>query len=523
VVAPGGAILGGRYELLALLATGGMGQVWRGRDAFLGRPVAVKVLRSEYTGDATFLGRFRAEAQHTARLAHPNIATLHDYGEIPAAEGTGEHLAYLVMELVEGESLASLLARERRLSVERTLDVLHQTATALAAAHAAGVVHRDVKPGNVLVGDDGAVKITDFGIAWSASDVPLTQTGQVVGTAHYLSPEQAGGGKAGPASDVYALGAIGYECLAGRRVFEGDNAVQIALRHLTDVPQPLPVDVPDGVRRLIGRALLKDPAERYPDAAAFRDAIAGVRAGAPVPSLPAPSRLPGPQTGARPGTTPLALRAERPAAPPRRRWRRRLAAPAAALLAGAAIGVGVLQLLGDDAHGALVASGAAQLPAPATSGPAPRTVLVDPAGYLGRPVPDVEAELTGLGLRVRTAPQGTAAAAAGVVTSLDPSGTLTVGDEVVVSYAVAPATSAPAAPAPASAAQVALAPAARSGAVPAAPQRAQPAAPSAQAAGAGTGAGGGAKARNGKAKGAGNGKSDGKSSGVGAGGGKKGG
>src|SRR6185312_12180189 len=211
-----------------------MGQVWRGRDVRLRRPVAVKVLRSEYTGDPTFLARFRAEAQHAALLAHRSIATVHDYGEVPAADGA-EHLAYLVMELVEGEPLSTVLGRECRLGVPATLDLLHQTASALAAAHAAGVVHRDIKPGNVLMGDDGIVKITDFGIAWSASDVPLTQTGQVVGTAHYLSPEQADGAKAGPASDVYALGMIAYECLAGRRAFDGDNAVHIALRHLTDV------------------------------------------------------------------------------------------------------------------------------------------------------------------------------------------------------------------------------------------------------------------------------------------------
>jgi serine/threonine protein kinase len=182
----------------------------------------VKVLRSEFTGDPTFLARFQAEARHTAVLAHRNIAALHDYGEDLAGE---EHLAYLVMELVEGESLSDQLARERRLGVQRTLDVLQQTAAALAAAHAAGVVHRDVKPGNILVGADGIVRITDFGIAWSASSVPLTQTGQVVGTAHYLSPEQAAGDRAGPASDVYALGMIGYECLAGRRAFDGENSV----------------------------------------------------------------------------------------------------------------------------------------------------------------------------------------------------------------------------------------------------------------------------------------------------------
>ena len=161
-----GRMLGNRYELLLPLASGGMGRVWRARDTLLERPVAVKVLRQELTGDETFRARFRAEAQHTAALHHPNVASVFDYGEL---EVDGECLAYLVMELVEGEALSTLLEREGRLDPARTLDVLRQTAAALAAAHAAGLVHRDVKPGNVLVGNDGTVKIADFGIAWSAS------------------------------------------------------------------------------------------------------------------------------------------------------------------------------------------------------------------------------------------------------------------------------------------------------------------------------------------------------------------
>ena len=261
----GQGALADRYELDTLLATGGMGQVWRARDRLLQRWVALKVLRSEFTGDATFLARFRTEAQHTAVLTHRNIATLHDYGETDTADG-GERLAYLVMELVEGEPLSAVLEREARIDARRTLDIVRQAAAGLAAAHAAGLVHRDVKPGNVLVGADGVVKITDFGIAWSASSVPLTQTGQVVGTAHYLSPEQADGRRAGPASDVYALAMVAYECLAGRRAFDGDNAVQIALRQIREVPDPLPADVPENVRTLVGRALLKNPASGSPTA-----------------------------------------------------------------------------------------------------------------------------------------------------------------------------------------------------------------------------------------------------------------
>src|SRR5947209_11583332 len=305
-MAAGTRVLKDRYELLGLVATGGMGQVWRGRDLLLGRAVAVKVLRGGLTGDASFLTRFRSEAQHAAMLNHPNIAGVHDYGE-DVVDAGGESLAFLVMELVEGESLAALLERTGRLDVPLTLSVVRQTAAALAAAHAAGVVHRDVKPGNVLVRPDGVVKITDFGIAWSASSVPLTRTGQVVGTAHYLSPEQAQGGKASPASDVYALGAVAYECLAGRRAFEGESSVQIALMQIRDEPPPLPADVPPPVRALVEHAMAKDPALRIPDGAAFVAAVDALPAlgpgtgtattqrwppGAPVPARPAAGPLP---------------------------------------------------------------------------------------------------------------------------------------------------------------------------------------------------------------------------------------
>jgi serine/threonine-protein kinase len=415
---PGRRSLGGRYELRSLLATGGMGQVWRAHDTVLDRPVAVKVLRSEFTGDPTFIARFRAEARHTAVLAHRNIAALHDYGEALADEPGQEHLAYLVMELVEGESLSDLLVRERRLSVERTLDVLQQTAAALAAAHAAGVVHRDVKPGNILVGADGIVRITDFGIAWSASSVPLTQTGQVVGTAHYLSPEQAAGDKAGPASDVYALGMIGYECLAGRRAFDGENSVQIALRQLRDQPDPLPDDVPENVQRLIGRALVKDPAGRFPDGGAFRDAVSDVLAGRML--------TPPPSDG---GTRQFAVVAGAAAGPRRRATR--LLAPLAALLAGVGIAVAGIQLAESPAAPASATSAAEPT--------GPSTVVLATDDYLGRPVAEVEAELGAMGLSVQRVPEQTAAQAPGTVTAVSPSGAVREGALVTVSFAVAPA------------------------------------------------------------------------------------
>jgi len=406
VAEPGRRLLGGRYELETLLATGGQGQVWRARDTVLSRAVAVKVLRSEFTGDPTFLARFRAEAQHAALVTHRHIAALFDYGELDDAV-TGERLAILVMELVQGESLADLLARERRLPVPRTLAILRQAADALAAAHAAGLVHRDVKPGNVLVAADGSVKLTDFGIAVSASSLPLTQTGQVVGTAHYISPEQAEGHRAGAASDVYALGLVGYECLAGRRAFDGENSVQIALSHLRDTPDPLPADVPEQVRVLIRRATVRDPARRLPDGGAFRDAIDDVLAGRRL-DPPAPDTSPLP-------TGPLGRRGGR---------RARVLAPLAALLVGAGLGVGALQLALDPA------------PAPAAQETATDdTVLLVAADHLGRPVVEVEADLGRLGLRVERVADAAAVGAAGTVTALGPTGALDGGTLVRVTYA----------------------------------------------------------------------------------------
>jgi serine/threonine-protein kinase len=437
-------MLGNRYELLLPLASGGMGRVWRARDTRLERPVAVKVLRQELTGDATFRARFRAEAQHTAALHHPNIASVFDYGEL---EVDGECLAYLVMELVEGEALSTLLEREGRLDPARTLDVLRQTAAALAAAHAAGLVHRDVKPGNVLVGNDGSVKIADFGIAWSASSVPLTGTGQVVGTAHYLSPEQAEGAKASPASDVYALGAVAYECLAGRRAFDGENSVQIALRQIREQPAPLPADVPSGIRAVVERAMAKDPALRYVDGAALREAVEAVATVSPtvavVPSVPAPTATFPAPTGVFPAPS------VSPA--PGARWLPRR--PAARVLAGVlaafavvAVLVGALAGPGgpNPASGAGGSSSRSSPSSPAT--PAPVDVVA--GDLVGRPLAEVQAELAARGLQVQTTPVVTGAVGAGLVTAVTPVGALAPGTAVTLSYAVAPVVAPAPAPAP---------------------------------------------------------------------------
>ena len=267
-----GITLGGRFQLTDRIAIGGMGEVWKARDLVLGRIVAIKILKEEYTGDPGFLNRFRAEARHTALLNHEGIANVFDYGE---EEGS----AYLVMELVPGQPLSTIIEREKVLSPDRTLSIIGQTATALAVAHRQGLVHRDVKPGNLLIMPDGRVKITDFGIARLADQVPLTATGQVMGTAQYLAPEQATGQQATGSSDIYALGVIGYELLAGTRPFSGESQIAIALAQVNDTPPPLPESIPSPVRALIMSMLAKDPADRPADAEALARAVAAIRRG----------------------------------------------------------------------------------------------------------------------------------------------------------------------------------------------------------------------------------------------------
>lgn len=262
--------LGGRYTLTERIAIGGMGEVWKARDKVLGRTVAVKILKEEYTGDPGFLERFRAEARHTALLNHPGVANVFDYGE---EDGS----AYLVMELVPGEPLSNIIERDKQLPADRILNIMAQSARALAAAHAQGLVHRDVKPGNLIITPDERVKVTDFGIARLADQVPLTATGQVMGTAQYLAPEQATGQQATQSSDMYSLGIIGYECLAGRRPFTGESQIAIALAQVNDPPPPLPQDVPAPAAALIMCLLSKDPADRPETATALASAIDAIR------------------------------------------------------------------------------------------------------------------------------------------------------------------------------------------------------------------------------------------------------
>ena len=229
-------LVAGRYRLEARIAAGGMGEVWRGTDDVLGRPVAVKMLRGQYAQHPQALARFRAEAQHASALSHPGIAQVYDYGEAGAP--------YLVMELVDGPSLAQVL-EHGPLDPGRAMDVVAQAAAGLQAAHRAGLVHRDIKPGNLLLDQGGQVKITDFGICHAAGSAPLTGTGTLLGTPAYLAPERVAGQAATPASDLYSLGVVAWECLAGTPPFTG-VPVEVAIAHRDRPLPPLPGAVPAG-------------------------------------------------------------------------------------------------------------------------------------------------------------------------------------------------------------------------------------------------------------------------------------
>ena len=436
-------VLGGRYRLTERIAGGGMGEVWQAQDDVLGRGVAVKILRREYADDSTFLERFRAEARHTAGLSHPNIAAVYDFGE--GREDGGS--PYLVMEHVPGEPLSTLVSREGRLTPDRTLDIIGHAALGLQAAHDAGVIHRDVKPGNILVTPDGVVKITDFGIARATNSVPLTQTGAIMGTAYYISPEQASGQSVSPGSDIYSLGIVAYECLTGRRPFDGDTPVGVALAQVSQEPPALPDDLPAPVRELVMHMLAKDPAARPRSAGALgREALAlqktVAETAATVPPLDrtrtmsavdAAAAAAGPATpdprsdqttvvvGRLSSDTDPGFRLPDVSKAPR--W-----LPYAVALAAGAI---LLLLLmkacggGDNTAGTTADTGDGASSSPTAAA----QVEVAKADYLGRPVAEVQTELVGLGLRV-TVVRSEGGGVVGTVKDVTPTGTVEEGTAV---------------------------------------------------------------------------------------------
>ncbi|OFP63758.1 serine/threonine protein kinase [Corynebacterium sp. HMSC074C01] len=291
------ALIGGDYQLQWIVGHGGMSTVWLADDVRNDREVALKVLRPEFSDNNEFLSRFRNEAKAAESIDSDNVVATYDYREL---EDNGRTFCYMALEYVRGESLADLLAREGALPETLALDVMEQASHGLSVIHHMGLVHRDIKPGNLMITQNGQVKITDFGIAKAAAAVPLTRTGMVVGTAQYVSPEQAQGYEVGPSSDVYSLGVVGYEMLAGKRPFSGDSSVSVALAHISQAPEPLSTSISAPTRELIGMALRKDPGTRFADGNEFTNAISAVRQGqrppqpksaalAPIAAEPSPS------------------------------------------------------------------------------------------------------------------------------------------------------------------------------------------------------------------------------------------
>ena len=298
-------IVGGRYELGELLGRGGMAEVRKGTDTRLGRVVAIKRLRTDLASDATFQARFRREAQSSASLNHPAIVAVYDTGEEPATDGSGVSQPYIVMEYVAGRTLRDILREGRKILPERALEITSGVLSALDYSHRAGIIHRDIKPGNVMLTPSGDVKVMDFGIARAISDAQstMTQTAAVVGTAQYLSPEQARGETVDSRSDVYSAGCLLYELLTGRPPFVGDSPVAVAYQHVREQPQPPSdhdTDLPPEVDAIVMKSLAKRVEDRYQSAAAMRSDIERYLDGRPISvvaaAAPATAAVAGPPT-----------------------------------------------------------------------------------------------------------------------------------------------------------------------------------------------------------------------------------
>ena len=408
-------LLNGRYELRDVVGAGGMGAVYRATDTRLGRTVAVKALRGGALADDVARARMRSEARLASTVHHPGVAQIYDYDDCSSTHGG---MAFIVMEFVDGQSLAELLREQGRLSVAQVMPVVQQVADALAAAHAAGVVHRDLKPANIMITAAGRAVLVDFGIASSAGSEPLTETGALIGTADYLSPEQASGRPATPQSDIYSLGVVAFQCLTGTSPFRRDHHVATALAHLQDDLPDLDASLPAGVRELVSHMTEKNPSDR-PASADDVARRAGTVGAADLVGAPVTATF----------TTPPAR--------PRRRF---------ALYSGAALFAAAALVLGMNRMTSTTPSPQPAAVTPAEQAVAPTTVTVSADDLVGRPVDEAMTVLQQLGLEgarrdvASSQPTGT-------VVGLDRTGQVSPGTTITLDVATAspsPAFSAPA-------------------------------------------------------------------------------
>ena len=428
----GSSLLDERYLLAERIGVGGFSEVWRAQDLVLDRPVAVKLLHAGFEAHEETLQRFRAEARHAGALSHENIARVYDYGD-----PSPQHPPYLVMEFIDGHSLSQLLRAGGAMDAARAMDITAQTAAGLRAAHQAGLIHRDIKPANLLLSTAGVIKITDFGISHAAGSAPMTRTGMIIGTPAYLAPERASGAQATPATDLYGLGVVAYECLAGTPPFDG-TAIEVALAHRERPFPPLPASTPAAVARLVSDLSAKDPAERPASASeaaarasALRDQMrADLLAPAStlvIDQLEAASHQP---ASHQPPPTPTGWPAQ---PPPRRRRGWRLAAGVAGGLAAAAlIGIGGFSLL------AAATSHDTASPPPKAAPARATRVAVNSEQLIGLPVRVAARELQGQHLRVQVRWEMTFAQRRGRVVAVEPSGRVPVGSVVTLVGALRP-------------------------------------------------------------------------------------